>query len=124
MSLKTYIWSLIFGSALALGAWVFVLFNIDPYESGIMGQILFYSSLGLFLTGIFVNVLVWLRLKFLGADQAIETMSLSFRQGFLLSLLLLLLVILRANEYLIWWVGLLVVAGIFLIELIFLSREE
>lgn len=124
MSLTTHIWSLIFGSFLALGAWVFVLFNIDPYEAGVMGQIFFYFSLGLFLMGIFVNILVWLRLKFLGADQAIETMSLSFRQGFLLALLLIVLLVLRANEYLIWWVGLLVVAGVFLIELIFLSKEE
>jgi hypothetical protein len=124
VSLSAYIWSLILSTILALGAWIFVLFNIDPYESGIIGQVLFYFSFWLFLMGMFVNILVWLRVKFLGREQAIETMSLSFRQGFLVALLIITLLVLRANEYLIWWVGLLVTAGIFLIELIFLSTEE
>lgn len=109
---------------LALGAWLFVLFNIDPYESGIVGQIFFYFSFWLFVLGISVNILVWLRVKFFGSEQAVETMGLSFRQGFLLSSLALTLLILRANEYLIWWVGLLIIAGFFLVELYFLSREE
>lgn len=124
MSLKTYIWSLIMSTFLALGAWLFVLFNIDPYESGIVGQIFFYFSFWLFVLGISVNILVWLRVKFFGSEQAVETMGLSFRQGFLLSSLALTLLILRANEYLIWWVGLLIIAGFFLVELYFLSREE
>lgn len=124
MSLKGYIWGLMLSTLLAMGAWVFVLLKIDPYESGIVGQGLFYLIFWLMLLGVFVNVLVWLRVRFLGAEQGLKTMKLSFRQGFLMALLLVILLILRANGYLVWWLGLLVVAGIFLVELIFLSKEE
>lgn len=124
MSLKTYIWSLILSMVLALCAWLFVLFNIDPFESGIIGEIFFYFSFWLFLLGVWMNVLVWLRIRFLTGEGAIETMGLSFRQGFLLALLIISIIYLNAHGYLIWWVGLLVAAGIFLIELFFLSRTE
>lgn len=123
MSLKTYIWSLILSTCLALGVWVFVLFKIDPYESGIVGEVFFYFSFWLFLMGLWVNILVWLRVKFLTGEGAIETMGLSFRQSFLLALLIITIIFLNANDYFTWWIGLLVVAGIFLVELYFLSRE-
>jgi len=123
MSLRAYIWSLILSTLLALGAWLFVLFNIDPYEAGIVGQVLFYFSFWIFLLGIWVNILVWLRVKFLGGENAIETMGLSFRQGFLLATLIVLIIILNAIGYFTWWICLLVIAGIFLVELFFLSRE-
>jgi len=124
MSLKAYIWSLILSTFLALGAWVFVLFNIDPFDAGIVGQIFFYFSLWLFLLGVFVNILTWLRVRFLGGEQAVETMGLSFRQGFLLALLLITLLVLWASGFFVWWVALLVTAGFFLVELFFLSKEE
>lgn len=124
MSLKAYIWSLILSTFLALGAWLFILFNIDPYEAGLAGQILFYFSLWIFLLGLWVNILVWLRVKFLGGEGAIETMGLSFRQGFLLALLIVSIIALNATGYFTWWIGLLVTAGIFLVEFYFLSREE
>ena len=109
---------------LALAVWLVVVFNIDPYEAGIVGQIFFFFSLFLFLLGVFVNILVWLRAKFLGGDTTVETMGLSFRQGILLSVLVIIFLILNINDYLVWWIGLLVVAGIFLVELFFLSREK
>ena len=124
MSLKAYIWSLILSTFLALGAWLFVLFNIDPFDAGIIGQIFFYFSLWIFLLGVFVNILTWLRVKFLGGEQAVETMKLSFRQGVLIALLLITLLILWASGYFVWWVALLVTAGFFLVELFFLSRDE
>lgn len=115
---------MIFSTLLALGAWFFVLFNIDPYGSGAVGQVLFYFSFLIFLLGVWVNILVWIRVKFLGGEGAIETMGLSFRQGFLLALLIVAIIVLNAMGYFVWWIGLLVAAGIFLIELYFLSKEE
>jgi hypothetical protein len=124
MSLTVYIWSLILSTIMALGVWVFVLLNIDPYESGIIGQFFFYFSLFLFLMGIMVSILVWLRIKFLGGQSAIDTMGLSFRQGFILTMMIMGNIMLNAYGYFIWWTGLLLVAGLFLVELYFLSREE
>ncbi|HFC76777.1 MAG TPA: hypothetical protein ENJ27_00955 [Candidatus Moranbacteria bacterium] len=122
MSLRFYIWGLVISMLLALAIWIFVIFNIDPYESGFPGQVFFFASFFLFLMGVFVNILVWLRIKFLGGEVAVENMGLSFRQGTLLAILVVVLIGLNMMGYLIWWVGLLVVAGIFLVELFFLSR--
>ncbi len=124
MSLKVYIFGLIFSMLLSLAVLVFVMFNIDPHRSGVIGQVFFFVSLFLFLTGFFVNIFVWLRAKFLGGDAALGTMNLSFRQGFLLALLVVVLLLLNLGGYLVWWVGLLTAAGIFLVELFFLSRDN
>ncbi len=124
MSLKVYKWLLMIGMLASLGVWLAVLFSVDPYESGVLGQIYFFASFFVFLIAIFVNGFVHLRKKFLGEDVAVKTIGLSFRQGFLLSFLMVSLVGLNMGGFLVWWVGLLVIAGIFLIELFFLSREE
>lgn len=123
MSLKMYIWSLFFSTLLALAVWFFVLFNIDPYESGLLGQIFFFLSLELFLTGVLVSILVLLRAKFLGEDVSIERIGMSFRQGLLISVTFVLAVAINTWGYFTWWIGLLLVAGMFLVELYFLSKE-
>ncbi|MFZ2154485.1 MAG: hypothetical protein WAV16_04635 [Candidatus Moraniibacteriota bacterium] len=123
MSLKMYIWSLFFSTLLALAVWFFVLFNIDPYESGLLGQIFFFLSLELFLTGVLVSILVLLRAKFLGEDVSIERIGMSFRQGLLISVTFVLAIAINTWGYFTWWIGLLLLAGMFLVELYFLSKE-
>jgi len=53
-----------------------------------------------------------------------ENIILSLRQGILLALLATSLLVLQGLRMLLWWDGLLTVAGVFLIELYFLSRED
>lgn len=124
MSIRTYIWGLVISTLLALSAWIFVVFYIDPEESGIIGQVFFYASLFLFLSGLMVTFFVWLRKKFIGEDVAIETIGLSFRQGVILATFPILIIILFSLGYLIWWSALLVLSGVLLLELFFLSRDK
>ena len=124
MSIRAYIWGLLVSTILALVAWIFVIFYIDPGESGIIGKIFFYASLFLFLSGLLVTFFVWLRKRFIGEDVAVETIGLSFRQGILLSTFSVIIIILFGLKYLVWWNGLLVLAGIFLAELYFLSKDK
>ena len=49
---------------------------------------------------------------------------LSFRQGILVALLATSLLVLQGLRILLWWDGLLLVAGIFLIELYFISGDD
>ncbi|MCX6763190.1 MAG: hypothetical protein NTZ97_00430 [Candidatus Moranbacteria bacterium] len=56
-------------------------------------------------------------------DTAISNVSLSLRQGILLALLAVGLLALQSFRMLVWWDGLFLLAGIFLIELYFLSRN-
>lgn len=124
MSIRAYIWGLTVSTLLALGAWFFVVFYIDPEESGIIGKLFFHISLFLFVAGFLVTFFVWLRKRFVGEDVAVETIGLSFRQGVLLAIFPIVIIILRGAGYLVWWNALLVLAGIFLIELYFLSRDK
>lgn len=124
MSIRSYIWGLVISTLLALAGWIFVVFYIDPEESGIIGKFFFYVSLFLFISGILVSFFVWLRKKFIGEDAASETISLSFRQGVLLSIFLIAVIILKGAGYLVWWNVLLVLAGVFLAEFYFISKEK
>lgn len=123
MTLKAYILGMRFitlFSLIALGA---VIFYIDPENSGAIGIVLFYLVVFFVLSGIFNLFLLFIRRKLLGNELAAESIGLSFRQGILLSILVLGIMALQSYQILIWWDALLVVAGVFLIELYFLSRN-
>ena len=53
MSLKAYLWGLKISTILALSAWGVTIFLVDPSKGGWVGQLLFYCSLFLALSGIF-----------------------------------------------------------------------
>jgi hypothetical protein len=110
------------GTLLMVIVWALVVFGIDPDEAGIIGQVFFYSSLFLMTAGIFSLFFVWLRRKIVGDEMAADHLGINFRQGILLSILVIILFLLQNARVLTWWDGLLAVGGIFLIELYFLSR--
>lgn len=123
MSLKAYIWGtrfVIFASLTALGL---VVFYLDPDSVGYSGLAIFYFILFFALSGIFNLFLLYIRRKTMKDEMHIANVALSFRQGILLALLAVGLLILQSFRMLVWWDALLVVAGVFLIELYFLSKN-
>ena len=122
MTLKSYLWGMRISAALSAAAWSAVVYNINPEEAGIVGQILFYLSLFLALAGIFILFLTWIRKKISGNERAFARLGMSFRQGVLLSALANTLLIFQSVRILTWWDGLLLAAGVFMVELYFLSR--
>jgi hypothetical protein len=123
MTLKAYIWTDRLLSLLSLLALILILNYIGPDDYGWQGKVVFYLVLGLFLTGFFSLILLFLRRKTLGEENAGKNARLSMRQGMFLALLAIALLILQSFRMLVWWDGLLVVAGIFLVELYYLSRN-
>ncbi len=123
MTLKAYLWGMRIMTLISLAAFGAVVYFFDPESSGFIGKILFYSVLFFLLSSFFNLVLLFFRRKMLGTDAAFLTVGLSFRQSLLLSLLCIGLLVLQSFRMLVWWDGLLVLAGIFLIELYFLSRN-
>ena len=123
MKLKFYVWGIGLISLISLIAFYLVAENVDPAKSGIAGKALFYLVLFFFLSGIFNLLLLGTRRIFLGNEVIFHGISLSLRQGILLAILATALLILQSYRALIWWDGLLVLAGIFLTELYFLSRK-
>lgn len=124
MTLKSYLWGMRISTLISLIAWILVVKQIDPEKAGIMGQLFFYITSLLFLSGLFIIFLTWSRRKFGGGDEiAFAYLSMSFRQGILLAGLAVSILILQGARVLTWWDGLLAVAGICLVELYFLTRR-
>jgi hypothetical protein len=122
MSLKAYLWGLKFSTFLALAAWGLIVFYVDPEKSGLEGQAFFYSSLFLALAGFFTLFFTLVRKKVVDEEEQLFHVGMSLRQGLLLALLAVILLMMQHFRVLVWWDGLLVVAGTLLAELYFLSR--
>lgn len=123
MTLRAYIWGMRLVTLLSLAAFVFVVRFVDPDSAGLAGKLLFYLSLFFVGSGIFNLVLLRLRKGSLNAETASASIGLSFRQGILLSLFTIGLLVLQSFRMLVWWDGLLLFGGIFLIELYLVSRN-
>jgi hypothetical protein len=122
MTLKVYLWGLRLSTILALSGWILVIYFIDPQKLGIGGQLLFYFSFFLALSGILILMFTRLRRKKDDEEATFSSLGMSFRQGILLALLAIILLVLQSFRVLVWWDGLMAVAAIFLVELYFLSR--
>jgi len=89
------------GTFLAFIVFLFVVFQVNPMTSGVIGQVSFY-----------------------GVQQLLGHLGVSFRQGVFLAILAEILLILQSYRILTWWDALLVVVGMFLVELYFLAKPE
>lgn len=123
MTIRSYVWAIRLITLLALMALVWVILFVDPERSGFYGKIYFFASLFFAAAGFFNLILISIRSRYIGSEMAAGNIGISFRQGILLSLLLVSLLTLQSFRMLVWWDGLLVVAAVFLMELYFLSRN-
>ena len=123
MTLRAYIWGMRIITLLSLIALGAVITYVNPENSGVIGIVLFYLVAFFVLSGIFNLILLFIRRKLLGNELAAKNIELSFRQGILLAIIVLGVLILQSYQMLIWWDFLLLIAGVFLIELYFLSRD-
>lgn len=122
MTLKSYLWVMRVSTIFALAGWVYVINFVDPEDYGIFGKILFFGISFLLLSGIFFLLLSGLRRK--AIEKGEVEIGTNLRQGTLLSILAVTLLFFQSIRILVWWDGLLVAAGIFLVELYFLSQKE
>lgn len=122
MTLRVYVWGMRIIAIITLSALAAIIIYIDPQKSGSQGLALFYLVTFFFLSALINLFLIFIRKKILGEELAAHNVGLSFRQGILLSVIILGILILQSFRVLVWWDALLVVAGVFLIELYFLSR--
>ncbi|MFA5962330.1 MAG: hypothetical protein WC848_06640 [Parcubacteria group bacterium] len=120
---RGYLWLVRIIGLIALSVLIFIVLKIDP-EKDIWAKLFFYLAF-FFLLGSWFNLaLLRMRKNRMRGELVGDNIILSLHQGFLLALLATILLVLQGLRMLLWWDGLLVVAGIFLIELYFLSREN
>jgi hypothetical protein len=124
MTLKSYLWGMRFAAFFSFVALALVVWYVDPEKTGAPGKFLFFASMLLFCSSLFILFFTWLR-RHIGTkeEHAIAYLGASLRQGILVALLIVFLLILQEYRVLVWWDGALVAVGILLVELYFLTRE-
>lgn len=114
------------GTAICWLAWVYILGNVDPTETGLAGIFFFYASLFLALTGTFsVLGFVFRRLLVKRGDIVFHHVQRTFRQGIFISLIILLALFLLQFRLLRWWNAILLAALFVILEgIIFTNRKH
>ncbi|HRH23621.1 MAG TPA: hypothetical protein PK295_03245 [Candidatus Magasanikbacteria bacterium] len=90
MNLRQYLATMIFSTVLCWAAWIFVIINIDPFETGVMGFAFFYISLLFALIGTISLLIFGIYRLFGGREMPLfRHVRMSFRTAVVLSLLAL-----------------------------------
>ena len=109
MNLSVLLAGLVLATLLAGACLAAILIYFDPIVSGSLIFVLFYLSLLITSTGIFTLIGLFIRRisqkrKFpLLPSRAIRQLEVSFRQGLLLAIILLAVLILQSQRILAWW---------------------
>ena len=114
---------MIIATIFALAGFGFVLFNIDPYETGTVGFTLFYSTLFFSSIGLLSLIMFVFRWIFNKSQPIFTLITKSFRHGILLSILMIVFLILEQLELLTWWNMTLIIAVIVTVEFFFASHK-
>lgn len=90
MNLKQYLATMIFSTLLCWAAWVFVIINIDPFQTGAMGFAFFYISLFFALIGT-ISLMIFGIYRLFGVREMplFRHVRMSFRTACVLSVLAL-----------------------------------
>ena len=122
MTVRSYLWGMRLTTLIALICLGLVIYHVDPNRDGLLGQMFFYVSLFFSITGLATLFLFWLRRNFTKGEAQYENVGISFRQGMLIALVVSGLLVLQSFRLLVWWDAGIVIAGVLLIELWFLSK--
>ncbi len=121
MTLRQYLSWLAVGTLISWGAFIAVLNYLNPNTAGKTGLIFFYLALFLSLAGTLTLFGFAWRYWRHREEILFRHVSISFRQGLLLSLAVIITLWLKSNSLLTWWnLGLLIV-GLTLLEFFWLS---
>ncbi|MFA5024417.1 MAG: hypothetical protein WC523_05675 [Patescibacteria group bacterium] len=124
MTLKKYLSVMSVLTIICWGIFLFVASLVDPLATNWIGFVLFYASLFLSLTGTGALIGFLVRFVALKKELAFNLVKVAFRQSFLFSLFIILLLILKAN-HLFNWLNLFLLVIIFaILELFLISYKK
>lgn len=119
MILRIYLFSLYLTLFLSFGLLSLVLFNVNPYTSPIWMIMLFYLTFFLFWMSFFGIIGFYLKIWAANREVIFAHILPTFRQSVLIALAIAGLLFLFQIKVLNWWVGVLFVLAIIMIELYF-----
>jgi len=123
MSLRKYLIIMGIGSLICWGAWLLVIFKIDPFSSGFIGLVSFYLILFLSIMGTLFLIGFFVRFILLKRSVLFRHIGVSLRQAILFSILIIFSLLLQANRLFTWWNAILLILSLTLLEFFFLARE-
>lgn len=98
---------------------IFVLFRVDPFTSGISALVFFLVILFLALSGLLTFPGYYLRAIINKNKTPLANFNVSLRQSILISTGMVGLLILKSTEGLAWWNGILLIASLVFLEMFF-----
>lgn len=123
MTLKKYLWVMFALTAVCWGIFLFVAGIVDPMATSWLGFLLFYLALFASLSGTIALIGFLFRFVVIKKELAFNSVKVAFRQSFLFSLFIILLLILKAAN-LFNWLNLLLLIIIFsILELFLISYK-
>lgn len=123
MSHAYYIIAVFIATILGWASWIVVLNNLSPFISGYLALTLFYASLFIALTGTFSILNYYLRLAINKSKNYYQHLNTALRQGSLLSAMICVGLAFQRLRVLTWWVAVLVLIIVLLIEYYFMARD-
>jgi len=124
MTLKIYLWGIALASALALGSFLAIIWFFAPENADTAVLSLLFFSLFLALCGFFGLLGFYIRRKRLKEEILISHLGISFREGTLLSLLLVSFLLMRSLGFFYWWSALILLLAVIASEAIFLYKDK
>ena len=121
MSLNKYLIFMGLGALIAWGAWLFVIYGMNPEEAGILVFVFFYLTLFFALTGTFSVIGFFIRKLALKNELAFRHVVVSFRQAILFSILIVGSLFLESRGLLTWWNVILFILILTVLEFFFIS---
>ena len=124
MNLRGYLWSIGLASVVALVSFLAILWFFTPQNADLLVFSLLLLSLFMALWGFFSLSGFYLRKRKHREKSAVSFLSISFREGALLSLLLVGFLLMRLTQVFYWWTALIFLIIIVAIEMACLNQEE
>ncbi len=123
MTLRSYIIIMTVLTLVCWGAWIFILFTIDPQVTSLVGLLLFYSSLFLSLVG--TSALIGFLVRFVAIRQELvwRHVKEAFRQSFLFALLVVISLVLLSKGLFTWLNLVILVVVLSILEFFMLGTE-
>lgn len=122
-SVKFYLFGLFCITLIALGIFVLILLNTDPYSADILTIIVFYISLYIFNVGILTFIGFYLRVARSNNGLFYLNFKPALRQATLISLIFVSLLVLKMMKVLNWWDAVMLSLAILLFEMYFQTRN-
>lgn len=124
MSLYKYLIILLIGTILSWGAWLAVLFFMNPLDSGMLSLFCFYATLALSLVGTFSIVGFIVRMVLKKEVMEYKHINMASRQSVLFTVLVIVALLMQSQRWLMWWSLIVLVLITGFIELFFLSYKK